>query len=171
VTHSMASRRSAILLAGVVSALIFSTACLRARERSPAPASLGPSPNDSAEVAAAVERYHAALASGDSAAAVSLLAPDAVILESGGFETREEYISHHLPSDIAFARAVQSERRPIRVTMHGDVAWAVSSSSTRGEFRGRQVDSVGAELMVLVRTPEGWKISAIHWSSRSRGRS
>src|SRR5690606_3190084 len=84
---------------------------------------------------------------------------------------REEYISHHLPSDIAFARAVQSERRPIRVTVRGDVAWAVSSSSTRGEFRGRQVDSVGAELMVLVRTPEGWKISAIHWSSRARARS
>jgi len=167
----MASRRSAILLAGIASALILSTACLRAQGRSPAPASSGPSPNDSAEVAAAVERYHAALAAGDSAAAVSLLTADAVVLESGGIETREEYISHHLPADIAFARAVQSERGSVRVTVRGDVAWAVSSSSTRGEFRRRQIDSVGAELMVLVRTPEGWKISAIHWSSRSRGRS
>src|SRR5690554_4470122 len=120
----MASRRSAILLAGIASALILSTACLRAQGRSPAPASSGPSPNDSAEVAAAVERYHAALASGDSAAAVSLLAPDAVILESGGFETREEYISHHLPSDIAFARAVQSRSEERRVGKECRARWS-----------------------------------------------
>jgi ketosteroid isomerase-like protein len=47
------------------------------------------------------------------------------------------------------------------------VAWATSTSTARGEFRGRPVNSEGAELMVLTRTPEGWKISAIHWSSRT----
>lgn len=64
--------------------------------------------NDSAAVAAMVHEYHQALASGDSTAAMALLATDAVILESGGIETREEYRSHHLQSDIAFARAVTS---------------------------------------------------------------
>jgi ketosteroid isomerase-like protein len=124
--------------------------------------------SDSAAVATVVERYHRALESGDSVAALALLASDAVILESGGIETREEYRSHHLPADIAFARAVKSVRSPVRAVVRGDVAWATSTSTTQGEFRGRPVDSTGAELMVLTRTTEGWKITAIHWSSRSR---
>jgi ketosteroid isomerase-like protein len=124
--------------------------------------------SDSAAVATVVECYHRALESGDSVGALALLASDAVILESGGIETREEYRSHHLPADIAFARAVKSVRSPIRVVMRGDVAWATSTSTTQGEFRGRPVNSAGAELMVLARTAEGWKINAIHWSSRSR---
>lgn len=123
---------------------------------------------DSAAVAAAVHRYHAALAAGDSAAALALLAPDAVILESGGVESRAEYRSHHLPADIEFARAVRSEQGPIRVRVQGDVAWASSTSTTQGEFRGRAINSAGAELMVLTRTPQGWRIAAIHWSSRTR---
>lgn len=124
--------------------------------------------NDSAAVVTVVERYHRSLESADSAGALRLLTSDAVILESGGIETREEYRSHHLQADIAFARAVKSERGPIRVVVRGDVAWAASTSTAHGEFRGRAVNSVGAELMVLTRTPDGWKISAIHWSSRNR---
>ncbi len=123
---------------------------------------------DSAAVAMTVDRYHAALGSGDSTAALALLAPRAVILESGGVETREEYRAHHLPGDIAFARAVKSVRGPVRVVVRGDVAWASSTSTTQGEFRGRAINSAGAELMVLTREPSGWKISAIHWSSRNR---
>ncbi|HEU5184905.1 MAG TPA: nuclear transport factor 2 family protein [Gemmatimonadaceae bacterium] len=123
---------------------------------------------DSSDVAAVVTRHHAALASGDSAAALALLTDDAVILESGGIETRAEYRSHHLQADVAFARAVKTERSPIRVVVRGDVAWASSTSVAQGEFRGRAINSVGAELMVLVRDSGGWKISAIHWSSRNR---
>jgi ketosteroid isomerase-like protein len=123
---------------------------------------------DSAAVATVVERYHRALESGDSVGALTLLTSDAVILESGGVETREEYRSHHLPADIAFARAVKSVRGPIGVVVRGDVAWATSTTTTQGEFRGRPVNSAGAELMVLTRTPDGWKINAIHWSSRNR---
>jgi hypothetical protein len=29
------------------------------------------------------------------------------------------------------------------------------------------VNSAGAELMVLTRMPDGWRISAVHWSSRT----
>jgi uncharacterized GH25 family protein/ketosteroid isomerase-like protein len=123
---------------------------------------------DSADVAATVQAYDRALSTGDSTAALALLAPDAVILESGGIETREEYRSHHLPGDIAFARAVPSQGGPVSVRVRGDVAWAWSTSTTQGEFRGRQINSSGAELMVLTRTAAGWKISAIHWSSRTR---
>ena len=123
---------------------------------------------DSAAVAATVERFHAAVVAGDSTLALSLLASDAVVLESGGIETREEFRAHHLPADIAFAQAVKSERGPMRVFVRGDVAWVSSASTTTGEDRGRQVNSAGAELVVLARVGQEWKISAIHWSSRTR---
>ncbi|HEX9893759.1 MAG TPA: nuclear transport factor 2 family protein [Gemmatimonadales bacterium] len=116
-------------------------------------------PSDSSEVAAIVERYHAALA---------LLADDVVILESGGRESRDDYRAHHLAADIAFARAVLSQRGPMTVRVRGDVAWVTGTSTTQGEYRGRPVNSTGAELMVLSREAGGWRIRAIHWSSRSR---
>ncbi|HEY7768097.1 nuclear transport factor 2 family protein [Longimicrobium sp.] len=123
---------------------------------------------DSAEVTAAVARFHHALEMGDSAAVLALLAPDAVILESGGVEYVPEYRGHHLPADIEFARAVQSTRTPVQIRVEGDVAWASATSVAQGQFRGRAVNSAGAELMVLARTRDGWRITAIHWSSRTR---
>ena len=124
--------------------------------------------SDSARVAAAVEQFHAALSAGDSAAALALLADDVMILESGGVETRNEYRSHHLPGDIAFARAIKSERTLLQLRINGDVAWVSSSSTTRGTYRERAIDSLGAEIMVLTRSGDRWLISAIHWSSRRR---
>jgi ketosteroid isomerase-like protein len=62
---------------------------------------------------------------------------------------------------------VPSTRGEPTVTVSGDVAWVVSTSRTTGTYRERQINSAGAELMVLSRTPEGWRIRAIHWSSRA----
>lgn len=124
------------------------------------------SSGDSAAVADAVHRFHAALEAGDTAAALGLLAPDVRVLESGGLETLEEYRSHHLPGDMAFAGAVTREAGPLSVTVAGDAAWVVSTSRTSGTFRDRQIDAIGVELMVLTREADGWRIRAIHWSSR-----
>lgn len=139
-----------------------------------APSALGAqsaSSSDSAAVARTVARFHDALASGDSTGALALLASDATILESGGVETRDEYRSHHLPGDIGFARAIKSTRGPARVVVRGDVAWLTGTSTTQGDYRGRAINSTGAELMVLTRdasAADGWRIAAIHWSSRTR---
>jgi len=121
---------------------------------------------DSAAVTATVRAFHQALAAGDSAGALRLLAADAVILESGGRESRDEYAAHHLDEDIQFARAVPVERSALQVTVSGDVAWVNSTSLMRGTYRGRAIDAAGVELMVLSRSPTGWVIRAIHWSSR-----
>lgn len=126
--------------------------------------------SDSMAVVHTVEAYHAALAVGDSAAALALLADDALILETGGLETRDEYRAHHLPGDMAFAAAVPRSRSDIQVMLAGDVAWTVSTSETKGTYRDREIDSRGAELMVLSRVGEAWKIRAIHWSSRANRR-
>ncbi len=67
---------------------------------------------------------------------------------------------------MAFAGAVEPERSELEVTLRGDVAWVVGSSRARGTFRDREIDSRGAELMVLARHGDRWRIEAIHWSSR-----
>jgi ketosteroid isomerase-like protein len=125
---------------------------------------------DSAAVAAVVERFHEALGEADSATALSLLHPDVVILESGELEMLADYRAHHLPADIEFSRAIPGERSPVRVAMRGDAAWVTSTSRTKGTFRGRAIDSAGAELMVLTREADGWRIQAIHWSSHAQRR-
>ncbi|HJS47037.1 MAG TPA: nuclear transport factor 2 family protein [Gemmatimonadales bacterium] len=122
---------------------------------------------DELAVGAVVRAFHDALMRGDSLAALALLAPDARVLESGGLETREEYRSHHLPADIAFTRAVPGQRTEPTIVVVGDVAWTIGASRSTGEYRGRPVDSAGVELMVLAREATGWRIRAIHWSSRA----
>lgn len=131
-------------------------------QRAPTPA------DDSAAVVRTVASFHAALAGGDSAGALALLADSALVLESGELETRAEYRAHHLAADIEFSRAIHGERRVVRVTVLGDAAWVVATSDTRGTFRGNEINSAGTELMILARGAAGWRIVAIHWSSHRR---
>lgn len=153
------TRRTAVLL---LAALALSAGSLAAQ------GGASDSASDSSDVAAIVRRFDALMAAGDSTGLLALLADDAVILESGGLETRAEFRSHHLPADIAFARAVTGRQGPILVRVQGDVAWASSTSTVEGELRGRVINSVSAELMVFSRVNGGWRIRAIHWSSRNR---
>jgi ketosteroid isomerase-like protein len=119
----------------------------------------------SAGVVAALAAFHEALRRGDGRAAMELLAPDALVLENGSTETRAEYEKHHLMEDIAFAGAVSSTRSVPTVQIEGDAAWVVSTSRSNGSFRGREINSVGTELVVLTKSAKGWRIRAIHWSS------
>lgn len=123
---------------------------------------------DSADVVATIHAFHAALAGGDSAKAISLLTPDVVILESGSLETLAQYRAHHLPADINFAKAVPAKQTVTRVSVSGSTAWVASTSVSEGQANGRAVNSAGAELMILSKVGNVWKISAIHWSSRRR---
>ncbi|HEV3409827.1 MAG TPA: nuclear transport factor 2 family protein [Chthoniobacterales bacterium] len=125
-----------------------------------------PAPDRDA-IAATVQGFHDALAKGDRAAAMSFLADDAQILESGHRETREQYEAGHLASDIEFARAVPSTKGPFIVRQEGNVAWTMSTSRSSGRFQSRDIDAEGAELVVLTKEGERWKIRAIHWSSHS----
>ncbi len=121
--------------------------------------------HDSADVAQTVARFHESLEKADTATVRILLAADATIMEAGSVETRDHYLAHHMGGDMAFAKAIHAERIPGSVTVAGNVAWTASTSTTRGEFSGREVNSAGAELMVLTRSGNGWRIRAIHWSS------
>ena len=118
------------------------------------------------DVRAVVDGYARALASGDSLAALALLHPDVVIYEGGHAETREEYRSGHLRSDIAFASAVKRTITADNILLMGDAALYTSEYAAAGRFRNRDIDSHGTETLMLVRTGDGWKIRHIHWSSR-----
>lgn len=126
------------------------------------------SAKDSTAVVSTVEAFHAALAHGDSAAALALLDPRAQIVEAGGVENLAHYREHHLPGDIGYARATKTVRTIVQVDVRGDAAWIVSTSATTGESGGRAINSQGAELAVLARSGGAWRIAAFHWSSRAR---
>ena len=133
-----------------------------------APVALSAQSGVDAEVIDVIESFHAALASGDSTQALSHLAEDVIILESGGVEDKDHYRSGHLAGDMRFAAAIPRQRGEIDVQIVGDVAWAHSTSVTQGTMGEREINSQGAELVVLVRRDGVWRISAIHWSSRQR---
>jgi ketosteroid isomerase-like protein len=123
---------------------------------------------DTGEVKAVIEGFHQALIHADRAAALALLSPDALILESGESQTREEYEREHLAEDIAFARATTTERSPLIIRQDGNVAWTTATSKTTGTFKGHKIDSTGVELLVLTKGDSGWRIRAIHWSSQRK---
>lgn len=119
--------------------------------------------------AATIAAFHEALARGDSTAALELLTLDVLIYESGGVEqSRAEYQSHHLAADMAFAGSTTRDVIAQNTNESGDIAWATATSTTVGTFRDREVNMRGTETMVLRRTPEGWRIVHIHWSSRQQ---
>jgi ketosteroid isomerase-like protein len=124
--------------------------------------------SDSSDVVGAVARFHTALATGDSLGALALLAPDALVVESGTVETRAQYRADHLAADISYARAVTSTYTVVSLTVQGVAAWVTSTSVSQGQSGGRQVSGAGAELMVLRKGSAGWQIAAVHWSSRAR---
>lgn len=124
--------------------------------------------SDSAAAVAVVEAYHSALAAGDTGRAVALLAEDAAIIESGTVESRADYLAHHFAADMKAAQGSKGVRTLDRVTLAGDVAWVISRTLTPPAATPGSTGSEMAELMVMSRTTAGWKIRAIHWSSRRR---
>ncbi len=132
----------------------------------PAVAAESQRPSQDKALIAVVDEFHEALRTGDAEAAMKMLAPDAVILESGASQTREEYAREHLAEDIAFAKATSSTRLTVSVSREGNTGWTASTYRTSGSFEGKLVDSIGAELVILTQTPDGWRIRSIHWSSR-----
>jgi ketosteroid isomerase-like protein len=118
------------------------------------------------EAAAAVDAFHAALHRGDAAAALALVADDALVFEDGRVErSKAEYAYHHAPADAAFSKATSSKRLSRTVHATADMAWVATESRTKGRFRGQDVDRMMVETMVLRRDPAGWRIVHIHWSS------
>ena len=115
---------------------------------------------------AVVDAFHAALQGGKGEAALALLADDVLIFESGHAEqSKEEYAAGHLAADMEYEAAIKSTVTDRRLSAEGDVAWIATEGHSVGTFRGKDVNLMTTETMVLRRLPEGWRIVHIHWSS------
>lgn len=119
--------------------------------------------------AATVDAFHAALQRGDTRAAAALLADDALIFEEGSAErSKAEYAARHLPADAAFSQAVAMTVTRRAGSSDGSFAWIATEGRMTGSFKGRAIDRITAETMVLRRSGRAWKIVHIHWSSAAR---
>jgi ketosteroid isomerase-like protein len=132
---------------------------------SPSASALAPSAR---QAAAIVDAFHAALRRGDTSTAQAVLAEDALIFEAGGVERgRAEYASEHLGADAAFSKAVPAVVTRRAGSAVGSLAWIATEGRTAGAYKGRAIDQVTTETMVLRRAAKGWRIVHIHWSSAS----
>lgn len=121
--------------------------------------------------AAVVDGFHAALRRGDTKGALGFLAENALIFESGGAErSKAEYASHHLGADAAFSQAVPSKVTRRAGEAIGNVAWIATEGRTAGNYKGKPIDVMTTETMVLKRSGGVWKITHIHWSSVDNGK-
>ena len=125
-----------------------------------------PAAHSEADVASVLESFYGAIKRGDATAAMSVIAPDAMFVESGKLETRAQYEMNHLPADIDFEKQVTGKRDPLRITFKDDAAWVIATTTYDGKFEGAPVQFVSAQLMVLSKDVGAWKIRSIHWSSR-----
>lgn len=126
---------------------------------------------NSGDVVRVVKDFHSALAAGDERAVSRLLDSSVLIMEGGNVErSLEEYASHHLKADAKFMRSMKYQLERQSGDSVGDLAWVASEAALEGESKGKRLDLVSTESLVLRRTSAGWRIVHIHWSSRDRGK-
>lgn len=114
---------------------------------------------------ATVDAFHHALREGNRDAALALLHEDATILEGGNLQTRDDYASGHLGSDMAFLEQVDTETLSRDVSAGDRQATVSTRTRMTGEYQGNPVDTVTLETAALVATGSGWRISSLVWSS------
>jgi hypothetical protein len=126
-------------------------------------------PADARAAVEAVDRFSAALVSGNLVAAGAELAPEVLILEAGGAErSAGEYLGGHAKGDAAFLKQAHVQLLRRTASVHGDLVWVASESELHVSRDGKPVTVLSAETMLVRRSEEGWKIVHIHWSSRTK---
>ncbi|MEO3677471.1 nuclear transport factor 2 family protein [Rheinheimera sp. FR7-31] len=120
---------------------------------------------ESTAAAQTVTAFHQALRAGDAKAVRAMLADDVLIVEGNGVErSADEYASHHMLADMKFMAAVQAQALEHQTKVLGNVAYSVSRTQLTGDYKGKPVDVVSKETLVLVDNGDGWKIVHVHWS-------
>lgn len=120
------------------------------------------------EVLQVLKEFRSAIINNDKERASELLSPEARILESGGRETKEEYLSHHFSADSKFLKAMERQLVSQEINATQNSAWVSTVSRLNGSFNAHDINMDSAELAILVKKNDRWRIAAIHWSSRSR---
>jgi ketosteroid isomerase-like protein len=124
-------------------------------------------PESAQAATAVVDRFFAALSSGDLAQAGAQLDPNVVILESGVAEhSAAEYLGGHAKGDAQFLKGAHHTLNRRIAREAGGLVWVASESELHVEKDGKPSTIASTETMVLRSGKDGWKIVHIHWSSR-----
>jgi ketosteroid isomerase-like protein len=121
------------------------------------------------DAVATVDRFSAALSATQLDKAAAELDANVLVLESGGAEhSAAEYLSGHAMGDAVFLQTVYVQLIRRTAQASGDMAWVGSESELHGMKDGKPSTILSTETMVLKRTDKTWKITHIHWSSRTK---
>ena len=128
-------------------------------------------PDEARPAVATIDRFFAALSSGNLDQAAKELDPGVVILESGGAEhSAAEYLGHHAKADAEFLKDARQTLKRRTARTSGGLAWVATESELEAQDDGKPVVLASTETMVLRSTDGGWKIVHIHWSSHTKSR-
>jgi len=171
---SMRVRTFNLLASLALSALLAGSAFAQTPTASHAPAAALPAAQAGASMTLAqqdaaqlVDAFSAALIAGQLDAARQFMTPGAVVVANGQvLGDRDGYIDGAARSDAAALRTVQRDLLRREVTAGDNFGYVVSERSMRtpGDTSGRS--EVVIETMLIARTPNGWKITHIHWSGK-----
>lgn len=115
-----------------------------------------------------VQAFHEAMKQADRDAVLALMTPEATVYEMGYIDAdRDVYSGAHLKADMALAVKVQREVLSSHSGRHGSQAWVLNEYRVTGRYRGKDIDSLGTETMLLEKRAEGWLIHHIHWSQHA----
>jgi ketosteroid isomerase-like protein len=113
-----------------------------------------------------VKQFHAALQMGNEAIVRQSLAANVQIFEGGKVErSLTDYANHHMLADMAYLKGLTITPKEHQVTITDDIAISTSISHAQGEYKGKSIDSMTMETLVLIKQADGnWKITHVHWS-------
>ena len=115
-----------------------------------------------ADAVAVVHAFGAALSAGETGLAGDFLDPGVVVvIDDRVLGAREDYLATHADAEAARHLVVGQPTHSLLARAGDGLAWVVSERAAP-----EQAGGVETETMVLARTPAGWKILHIHWSTR-----
>lgn len=130
-------------------------------------------PQDESEIAGVVATFFAAFSSGPDVDARldglrEVLLPQAVIVRTGGAGLAVDDVEGFIaPRRALLTGGALQEFREWEVSgrtdVAGDVAQRFSRYAKTGVQGGRRFAAHGTKTLQLVRTPAGWRISAVAW--------
>jgi hypothetical protein len=151
---------ASLALASIAAGPVFAQANATATSASEA----SPAARDAAQV---VDAFMTALVGGQLEQAREQMTPNAVVVANGQvLGERDDYIDGAAKGDSAALRTVQRELARRDARAGSDVAWVVSEKRVRTAGAPQGPSEVVIETMLLAKTPAGWKITHVHWSSR-----
>lgn len=127
--------------------------------------------SDAASVEAWLKGYDAAFLSRDLNKIAAFYHPDVTIYEGAGINNGwADYRDRHLGPELKAFENLEFAHTGTKVTVlpGGESAYAISRYTIKAKMGDRLLDNEGLETLLLIKTPEGWKIRHSHTSGRAR---